>query len=278
MSTEPTSTEPTSSEPASTEPPIIHPSMDDGELAVALVVAAGQLAVRMRAEGLQTRYKTSISDVVTAADTAAEEFVVAALRRARPDDGIIGEEGTNQPGRSGRTWLIDPVDGTYNFLSGLAYWCSAVGLRDQQGVLLGAVFQPSSQETWLGGPGLPTTLNGRPVQPLVDRPLAEVSLATYLHPATVGDPDALAPFLNVLAGAATPRMMGSGSVDLAGVAGGRIGAWAQHSCPEWDWLPGQALVEGAGGRTVVLQHGHHRWHLAGNAAAVDDLVARLSTD
>jgi myo-inositol-1(or 4)-monophosphatase len=264
-------------EPRSTEPPIIDPSLDDGELAVALVIEAGQLAARMRAEGLETRYKTSISDVVTAADISAEEFVVAALRRARPGDGIVGEEGTDLPGRSGRTWVIDPVDGTYNFLSGLAYWCSAVALRDRHGVLLGAVSQPSSQETWLGGRDLPTTLNGRPVQPLVDRPLAEVSLATYLHPTTVGDPDALSSFLTVLAGAATPRMMGSGSVDLAGVAGGRIGAWAQHSCPDWDWLPGQALVEGAGGRTVVLQHGHHRWHLAGNAVAVADLVDRLKT-
>jgi fructose-1,6-bisphosphatase/inositol monophosphatase family enzyme len=70
-------------------------------------------------------------------------------------------------------------------------------------------------------------------------------------------------------------VLGSGSVDLAGVAGGRIGAWAQHCCPDWDWLPGKALVEAAGGRTAVLEHRGRRWHLAGNAAAVTDLTARL---
>jgi myo-inositol-1(or 4)-monophosphatase len=253
----------------------IDPSVSDADLAVHLVTTAGALAADMRAEGLRTDFKTSISDVVTAADRAAEELVMQTLRRVRPDDGILGEEGAAHDGSSGRTWVIDPVDGTYNFVSGMAYWCSALALRDDDGVVLGAVHQPVGDQTWVGGREIATTLDGAPVVRLQDRPLAECSLATYIHPATLDDPDVLQVWLGLVSGVATPRVFGSGSIDLASVASGRIGVWAQHSTPAWDWLPGQALVEAAGGRTAVVEHRGHRWHLAGNPLALDELVARL---
>lgn len=253
----------------------IDPTLSDADLAVRLVSSAGALAARMRAEGLKTDFKTSISDVVTAADRAAEDLVMRALRQLRPHDGILGEEGAAHDGTSGRTWVIDPVDGTYNFVAGLAYWCSAIALRDEQGPVLGAVHQPSSGETWLGGRDTPTTLDREPVARLENRPLAECSIATYIHPTTLQNPDVLQSWLALVAGTATPRVLGSGSVDLAGVATGRLGAWAQHSTPAWDWLPGQALVEAAGGRTAVVEHRGHRWHLASNPQALDDLVAHL---
>ena len=84
----------------------------------------------MRMAGLQSQQKTSVSDVVTAADHAAEAYVLAQLQRCRPEDGILGEEGASVQGTSGRTWVIDPVDGTYNFLHGSTYWCSAIALKD----------------------------------------------------------------------------------------------------------------------------------------------------
>ncbi|MDQ6658984.1 MAG: inositol monophosphatase [Actinomycetota bacterium] len=257
------------------DPESIDPSLTDPELAAALVTEAGALAAAMRAAGLQTSYKTSVSDVVSEADTAAEAFIGAAIRRARPGDGIFGEEGASHQGTSGRCWVIDPVDGTYNFLSGLPYWCSALALRDSAGVALGAVRQPATGETWLGGRDLPTTLNGVPVQQLTDHRLDQISLATYIHPPTLADDDALIPFLALVSGAATPRILGSGSMDLAGVACGRLGAWAQPGCPDWDWLPGKALVEAAGGSTAVIEHRGRRWHLAGNGLAVAELTHRL---
>lgn len=253
----------------------VDPSVSDADLAVFLVTSAGSLAARMRDEGLRTDFKTSVSDVVTAADRAAEELVMQTLRRVRPDDGILGEEGAAHEGTSGRTWVIDPVDGTYNFVSGLAYWCSALALEDADGAVLGAVHQPSSGETWVGGRGLPTTLDGKPLPALEERPLAECSLATYIHPATLADPDVLHTWLALVAGVATPRVLGSGSMDLSSVATGRIGVWAQHSTESWDWLPGQALVESVGGRTEVVHHRGHRWHLAGNPLAVRELLDRL---
>lgn len=230
----------------------------------------------MRADGIRVEQKTSISDVVTSADHAAESLITEALLRERPDDGLLGEEGTERASASGRRWVIDPVDGTYNFHSGLPYWCSALALEDADGAVLGAVHQPVTGETWLGGPDHPTTLNGAPLEPLADRPLEACSLATYVHPSTLADPDVREVWLALASGCATPRILGSGSCDLAGVAGGRVGVWAQHSVPAWDWLPGQALVHAAGGRTHVVEHRGHAWHLAGNHRAVDDLLGVLT--
>lgn len=242
---------------------------DDIRLAGELVRAAGELAARMLGDGLSTERKTSVSDVVSAADRAAEDLIAARLRSERPADGLVGEEGTNTPGV--RTWHIDPVDGTYNFLAGVPFWCSAVSLSDADGQIVGAVYQPSTDELWLGGRDLPTTCNGAPVPGVIDRPLAEISVASYLHPPRLGDDGLRVPLLRAVGGAATVRMFGSGSVELASVASGRVGAWLQPDSADWDWLPGAALVRAAGGETAVLDAHGHRWHLAGGRRAVEEL-------
>lgn len=256
----------------------------DFELAARLVSEASELAARMRRAGLTTRAKTSVSDVVTAADLAAEKLVTDALTALRPDDGIVGEEGTAVTGSTGRTWVIDPVDGTYNFASGLDYWCAALALLGDGGtspagedaVILGAVAHESSGESWLGGPDRPTTLGGVPVDRLVDQPLEQISLSTYLHPTLLHDAHAREPFLAMASRAATVRMLGSGSMDLAGVASGRLGVWAQHSTPSWDWLPGAALVRGAGGTARTHLHRGLRWHIAGNDLVVGQVIELLT--
>jgi fructose-1,6-bisphosphatase/inositol monophosphatase family enzyme len=240
--------------------------MDDLALAAELVRDAGNLAARMLRDGLTVHHKTSISDVVSAADHAAEELVVNRLRMERPDDGIVGEEGTADAG-SGRTWFVDPVDGTYNFLSGLPTWCAAIALDE----VLGAVYHPAADELWAGGPQARTTRNGEPVEPLADKPLAEVSLATYLHPTTLGDDHLRVPLLRVMQGAATVRMLGSGSVELAAVAGGRLGASVQADSLPWDWLPGAGLVRGAAGIAEVVEVDGHRWNVAGPRRVVDEI-------
>ena len=130
-------------------PDMLDPALSDADLAAALVRGAAGIALRMRDIGVSAVEKTSISDVVTEADTSAESYVVWQLRRCRPDDSILGEEGAAHTGTSGRTWVIDPVDGTYNFFSGSTYWCSALALTDGAGddltdaeVLIGAIYQP----------------------------------------------------------------------------------------------------------------------------------------
>jgi fructose-1,6-bisphosphatase/inositol monophosphatase family enzyme len=248
--------------------------VDDASLAAELARAAGTLAAEMLADGLETKYKSSRSDVVSAADHAAEKLVAARLRELRPDDGVVGEEGARREG-GGRTWYLDPVDGTYNFLSGIPYWCSAIGLADGEVPVLGAVFYPVLDQLWLGGPDLPTSLNGTPVRRLVDQPLSAVSLTTHFHPRHLADHDRLAAWQAVTARVATVRMLGSASVDLAGVASGRLGVFLQANLQPWDWVPGAALVTGAGGVATTLEVRGNRWHVAGNQQAVDDTLAAL---
>ena len=243
--------------------------MDDLALAADLVRDAGALAAGMLAEGLSVEHKTSISDVVSAADHAAEDLIVERLRAERPDDAIVGEEGTADAG-TGRTWYVDPVDGTYNFLSGLSVWCAAIALDET----LGAVYHPAVDELWAGGPGLPTTRNGQQLPRLEERRLEDVSIATYLHPTTLHDDARRIPLLRAVQGAATVRMLGSGSVELASVAAGRLGAALHTDSAPWDWLPGAALVRGAGGAAEVVEAHGHRWHIVGCRSVVDE-IARL---
>ena len=172
--------------------------LSDPQLAAVVVERAAALAAERRAAGLTTSRKTSVSDVVTDADHAAEALVTSLLLDARPDDGLLGEEGASRPSRSGRTWVVDPVDGTYNFAQGLDWWCSALALEESGTPVLGAVRHEASSTTYVGGVGVPATAGGVPLAPLADRPLAESALATYLHP----------PFLSTEVGEAFARFAG----------------------------------------------------------------------
>lgn len=258
----------------------VHAADSDAQLAAALTQTAGAIALTMRDEGLTTDQKTSVSDVVTDADRAAEEFVAGALEALRPDDGLVGEEGAAKASKSGRTWVIDPVDGTYNFASGSDYFCSALALvdgdpDDPDEILVGAVHRPALDTTWLADGGI-ATRNGRPLSQLESRPLSELALATYLHPRAMLDEQLRGAWLAAASKAATVRMFGAGSIDLSIVASGGIGGWVQHSVPSWDWLPGKALVEAAGGKAVKVDAGGVTWCVAGNATLVNDVVAALT--
>jgi myo-inositol-1(or 4)-monophosphatase len=247
---------------------------DDAALAARLVREAGALAQRMRAGGIDADTKTSVSDVVTAADHAAERLVAETLAAERPDDGVLGEEGASRTGTSGRTWVVDPVDGTYNFVAGLDWWCSALALTDGDELVLGAVHHPATGRTYVGGPGLPTTVDGAPLAPLVDRPLATSCLTTYLHPPSYGGQAGVA-FERLVGGAATLRMLGSASMDGTAIAAGQLHLRAQHSMPPWDELPSAALILGVGGTTARVDAGGVTWSLAGVPTAVAEAADAL---
>jgi len=263
---------------------VLDPALDDYQLAAALVREAGQLALLMRMAGLESQQKTSVSDVVTAADHAAEAYVLEQLQRCRPRDGILGEEGASVQGTSGRTWVIDPVDGTYNFLHGSTYWCSAIALKDEHDVQLGAIFQPEEDKLWLGGSSRQATLNGDTITVYSDNhgernatPAAQLGAATYIHPTWLMDPLCAMPWHAAATSAAALRMLGSGSCDLGRVADGQLGCWFQHSCPEWDWLPGKAIVRAAGGAVDTVQVNGLEWFMAGGTTAVRELRAALES-
>lgn len=244
------------------------------DLAVSAAEAAAEVALERRRSGLLVGTKSTPTDLVTDADRAAEATLVDQLLTARPDDGVLGEEGTAHEGRSGRTWVVDPVDGTYNFVAGLDWWCSAIALTDGDRLVLGAVHHPATGRTFVGGPDLPTTVDGRPLGPLADRPLATSCLTTYLHPPFYAG-EVGAAFVRMAGGAATLRMLGSGSMDAVAVAEGRLHVLCQHSVPPWDELPGAALVLGVGGATDRVDAAGVTWHVAGAPTAVADVARSL---
>jgi fructose-1,6-bisphosphatase/inositol monophosphatase family enzyme len=246
----------------------------DAALAAELVHEAGLLAQRMRADGLAAEHKTSVSDIVTAADKAAERLIVDRLAAERPEDAVMGEEGTDRPGTSGRSWVIDPVDGTYNFHRGVTWWCSAIALTGPEDVLLGAVFHPHDDALFLGGPDLPSTRNGEPLPPLPDVPLAQACATTYLHP-PFDDPAISAAFARAAGGAATLRMLGSGTMDAMAIAQGQFGVSFQHTVADWDRLPGAAVIRGAGGVARRTTAGGVVWSVAGAPTAVAEVCAAL---
>lgn len=259
---------------------VAHVDDSDDHLAQALVYNAGRLAWRMRESGLSVEEKTSVSDVVTAADRAAEKFIADALATIRPEDGILGEEGAARESKSGRTWVVDPVDGTYNFSTGSDYWCSALALvegdpEDPDKLIFGAVHRPTMGYTWFGGPDIPTSLDAKPVGVLADIATDRTCLATYLHPTDLARADIADTWSRVTQRFATVRMLGSASVDMAGVAQGQHGCWMQRSVASWDWLPGRALVEGAGGTTVKVQAGGATWSIAGSKQCVESVREAL---
>jgi len=246
----------------------------DAALADDLVREAALLAARIRADGLEISRKSSGSDIVTQADTAAERLIVERLAAERPDDAILGEEGTSQPGTSGRTWVIDPVDGTYNFSRGSDWWCSAIALDTEDDVLLGAVHHAASHRTWVGGPDLPTTCDGARLDALPETPREARCAVTYLHPPFYAGPVGAA-FARAVQQVGTLRMLGSGTMDCMAIAGGQWDVLFQHSVADWDRLPGAAIVRGAGGDSVVVRAAGVDWTVTGAPAAVADVRAAL---
>ncbi|ALV44311.1 fructose 1,6-bisphosphatase [Arthrobacter alpinus] len=269
-------------------------ALTDSDLATKLLRNAGALAQRIRAGGLAelragSHIKDGVSDFATAADLAAEKYLFEELRAARPEDSILGEEGAGFVGSSGRWWVIDPVDGTFNFATGSSYWCAALALAAVPGsvttpdpltdaeVLLGAVYQPQEDKLWMGGTAHAATLNGEPIGVDSRNDIAQLSAGTYIHPSWLAQPQAAVPWQAAAELPATLRMMGSGSCDLSRVAQGELGAWFQHSCPSWDWLPGKGIVRAAGGDTAVVRINGLNWFIAGPQGAVAQLTAALES-
>ena len=248
--------------------------VDDAQLAASLVRDAAVLAAQMRGDGLDVARKTSGSDIVTQADTAAERLIVERLRSERPDDAIVGEEGASESGTSGRTWVIDPVDGTYNFSRGSDWWCSALALRDEADVILGAVHHAPSARTWLGGPEVPSTVDGVRLPSLPATTRDARCATTYLHPPFYGGEVGEA-FARALGEVGTLRMLGSGTMDCMAIATGQWDVLFQHSVADWDRLPGAAIIRGAGGESVVVRAAGVDWTVSGGPRAVADIRRAL---
>ena len=174
----------------------------------------------------------------------------------------------------GRRWLIDGIDGTFNFLHGVPYWCAAVCLVDEHGPAVSAIWDPMVEDLTLAGRALGASCSTG--KTLVDEGLERLSLVTYLHPDSLSDPTLFAALGRVMRACATVRIMGSGSLDLVQVAEGRAGVWVQHDVDDWDWWPGALIVTEAGGVAERLLIDGHDWCVAGPPGAVATVLSALT--
>ena len=234
------------------------PATDPAELldlARSIAVDAGELIRRRRAEGVTVAAtKSTPQDVVTFADRESEDYIRARLAEARPDDGFFGEESDATPGRSGVTWVVDPIDGTVNYLYDIPAY--AVSIAAVEG-------DPADPSTW-------TTLVGCVVNPVLgevfsashgggahlgDRTL-RVNTEVALAQALVGTGFAYSAELRVKQGVVVTglvgrvrdiRRAGSAALDLCSVAAGRLDAYAERGLNPWDYAAGALIVREAGG-------------------------------
>ena len=220
-------------------------AMDD-VLAVAeeAARAAGALLLERFADrsALRISSKSTATDLVSDADHAAEKCIRAILRERVPDDGVVGEEGDDVATRSGRMWIVDPLDGTVNFLFGIPHWCVSIACDDQAGV----IYDPLRDELFAGASDRPTTLNGSPLHGGEPADLATALVATGFgyDAAQRGVQGTLA--ATVLLRCRDLRRAGSAALDLAWAAAGRVDAFYEHGVQRWDYAAGIVLCAAAG--------------------------------
>lgn len=251
--------------------------MTDRGLAERAARAAGAVALRHAGGAIAVEVKSAEpTDVVTVADREAEAAAVAVLAAGRPDDGVFGEEGTDRAGHSGRRWVIDAIDGTLNFSHGIPAWCAAVVLTDAGGPLAGAVYDPERDELFSAARGAGATLNGRPLRVRDAVPLDRAAVSCQWGFGKLALPGARAVVDRIVDRVGAVRTPGSGTLELAWVAAGRLHGWMQPAAAEWDWLPGALLVAEAGGTAVTVDDAEVPWSLAGPADTVAALRGLLT--
>lgn len=238
---------------------------DDVALARLAAVTAGNLANEHFRHAISIRTKSAPGDVVTNADLEAEDAVCQLLVRERPNDGILGEEGTRVAGT--RRWLVDAIDGTLNFVLGDPFWCSAVAVEDSEGGVAAAIYHSSSGEVFTAARGAGSWLNDQPLELGHGHALEDSVLATYLHP---GDGERHS-FLRVLDAVASTRIRGSGSLELAWLAAGRVDVWMQRNVNPWDFVPGALVVTEAGGVCETISGADGEWSLAAGVGQFENL-------
>ncbi len=211
-----------------------------------VVRQAGALALdrfRDRA-GLAVSFKGP-QDYLSDVDAAVERLIAAALAEAFPDDGLLGEEGGGEV--KDRLWVVDPIDGTANFVRSIPHFCVSIAYVEGRRIELGAILNPATDELFLARRGQGATLNGRPIRVAPTAAMATASTELGWS-ARVPSDRYLAMVADVLAAGASFRRSGSGALGLAYVADGRIDAYAELHINAWDCLAGILLVTEAGGR------------------------------
>jgi myo-inositol-1(or 4)-monophosphatase len=222
---------------------------DSRALAVEVARQAGLLLLERfggPARGLGS--KSTATDLVSDADRDAEALIERLLRAERPDDAIVGEEGANREGRSGVTWLVDPLDGTVNFLYGIPHWCVALACADRVGTRVGVVHDPNRGETFVAERARGAWLGERRLAVSDQADLGHALVATgFGYDALVRRRQGAA-VARVLSQIRDLRRFGSAALDLAWLAAGRCDGYFESGVNPWDIEAGILLVTEAGGQ------------------------------
>jgi myo-inositol-1(or 4)-monophosphatase len=199
--------------------------------------------------------KSTATDMVSEMDRAAERLIVDTLLASRPEDGILGEEGAARPGTSGLRWVVDPLDGTTNYLYGLAGWNVSIAVEDDAGVVAGAVADGVRGETFTATRGGGAFLDGEPI-----RCSAADDLATALVGTGFGYDAERRRAQGAVVGALLPqvrdiRRMGAAALDLCAVACGRLDGYYEHGLAWWDLAAGALIATESGATLAPLTGG-----------------------
>lgn len=258
-----------------------HPTPALLDLAVRTARAAGAELLRRygRVEGLDT--KSSLTDPVSDADRAAEALIVRELTAARPDDGLIGEEGAERPSASGLTWVIDPLDGTVNYLYELDNFAVSIACEDAAGGVVGVVFDPVRDLLFSavrGGGATLTTADGssRPLRVSQPAGLSATLLSTGFGYSASRRALQGAIVATLLPQVRDIRRIGSAALDLCAVAAGRLDAFYEEGVQHWDVAAGGLIAREAGATMtpLTLTDATTGWVVA-SAAVHDELRAVL---
>ncbi|MFV0634685.1 inositol monophosphatase family protein [Demequina sp.] len=226
----------------------------------ALARETGQLIIDGRANAAVHDTKSSDSDIVTQMDLAAEKLLRERLAALRPGDAILGEEGDFAPGTSGITWVLDPIDGTVNYLYGLPHFAvsvAAVSGPPQSGqwtALAGAVCDGTGT-VWSAGAGLGAFKDGEPLTRTQGPALAGTLLATgfqYVPERRARQGQIAAAMLDQVRDI---RRLGAAAVDLCLVAAGHLDAYYEHGLNAWDFAAGALIAQEAGVRVANIDGG-----------------------
>jgi myo-inositol-1(or 4)-monophosphatase len=212
------------------------------DVAVECARTAGALLLERFGSERVLATKSTSTDLVSAADLAAEATIRDILARRAPDDAIMGEEGDDTPGTSGRRWIVDPLDGTVNFLYGLPQWCVSVACEG----LAGAVYDPVLGELFTATADGPAQLNGHALTPEPPEDLAHALVATGFGYDADRRTLQAAVAARVLPRARDIRRGGSAALDLAWAAAGRLDAYYERGLNLWDIAAGELIATRAG--------------------------------
>jgi myo-inositol-1(or 4)-monophosphatase len=251
--------------------------VSESETLLTVAVEAARMAGALLHERAQrgaeeVTSKSTPTDLVSEADIASERAIRELLAERRPQDGFVGEEGGSADSASGLSWVVDPLDGTVNFLFGIPQWCVSVAVRDGQGTLAGAVYDPNRDELFtarrdgraeLSAPGGVLELHGPLREAARSQSLADSAASgrEVLRSAMIATGLAYDAPVRAAQGKVLARLVGrvrdirrfgSAALDLTWTAAGRYDAYFERSVKEWDIAAGALICERAGLRVVEL--------------------------